>query len=148
MIRLSTATSGFTAGFAALLSQARETTETVDQAVAAIIADIRARGDAALLEYTARFDRLPLTADRLRISAEEIETAVASVPAAATEALNLAASRIEAFHQAQLPADLQMTDAAGMTLLRCSLCALHSEEQVGEILGMFAAAGRATGCID
>ena len=116
MIRLSTATTGFAAGFAALLSQARETTETVDQAVAAIIADIRARGDAALLEYTARFDRLPLTADRLRISAEEIETAVASVPAAATEALNLAASRIEAFHQAQLPADLQMTDAAGMTL--------------------------------
>jgi histidinol dehydrogenase len=116
MIRLSTATTGFAAGFTALLSQARETTETVDQAVAAIIADIRARGDAALLEYTARFDRLALTADRLRISTEEIDAAVASVPAAAAEALNLAASRIEAFHQAQLPADLQMTDAAGMTL--------------------------------
>ena len=116
MIRLSTATTGFAAGFAALLSQARETTETVDQAVAAIIADIRARGDAALLEYTARFDRLTMTTDRLRISAEEIDAAVALVPAAATAALNLAASRIEAFHQAQLPADLQMTDAAGMTL--------------------------------
>jgi histidinol dehydrogenase len=116
MIRLSTATTGFAAGFAALLSQARETTETVDQAVAAIIADIRAHGDAALLEYTERFDRLPLTADRLRISAAEIDAAVASVPAAAAEALNLAASRIEAFHHAQLPTDLQMTDDAGMTL--------------------------------
>jgi histidinol dehydrogenase len=116
MIRLSTATPGFAAGFAALLSQARETTETVDQAVAAIIADVRARGDAALLEYTARFDRLTMTADRLRISTAEIDAAVASVPAAAVDALNLAASRIEAFHQAQLPADLQMTDDAGMTL--------------------------------
>src|ERR1700684_2053700 len=116
MIRLSTATTGFAAGFAALLSEARETTETVDQAVAAIIAEVRARGDAALLEYTARFDRLSLTANRLRISAAEIDAAVASVPAAAAEALNLAASRIETFHHAQLPADLQMTDAAGMTL--------------------------------
>ncbi len=116
MIRLSTAAPDFAAGFAALLSQARETTETVDQAVAAIIAEVRSRGDAALLEYTARFDRLTMTADRLRIRAEEIDAAVASVPAAAAEALNLAASRIEAFHHAQLPADLQMTDADGMTL--------------------------------
>ena len=80
MIRLSTATTGFAAGFTALLNQARETTETVDQAVAAIIADVRARGDAALLDYTARFDRLTLTADRLRISAAEIDAAVAAVP--------------------------------------------------------------------
>jgi histidinol dehydrogenase len=116
MIRLSTASPGFEAGFAALLSQARETTETVDQVVAAIIADVRARGDSALLEYTARFDRLTLTADRLRIGAAEIDAAVASVPAAAAEALNMAATRIEAFHQAQIPGDLQMTDDAGMTL--------------------------------
>jgi histidinol dehydrogenase len=116
MVRLSTTDPTFAGSFAALLSQARETTETVDQVVAAIIADIRARGDAALLEYTTRFDRLPLTADRLQISAEEIDAAVTSIPAAAADALNLAASRIEAFHQAQLPADLQMTDDAGMTL--------------------------------
>ena len=81
VIRLATIHRGFDAAFAALLGQARETTETVDQAVAAIIAAVRARGDAALLEYTARFDRLSLTADRLRISAEEIDAAVASVPA-------------------------------------------------------------------
>jgi histidinol dehydrogenase len=116
MIRLSTTAPDFESGFAALLNQARETTETVDHAVAAIIAGVRARGDAALLDYTARFDRLTLTADRLRISTAEIDAAVASVPAAAAEALNLAATRIEAFHQAQLPADLRLTDAAGMTL--------------------------------
>jgi histidinol dehydrogenase len=116
MIRLSTASSGFETGFTALLNQARETTETVDKTVATIIADIRSRGDAALIDYTARFDRLTLTADRLRISAAEIDAAVASIPASTMAALELAASRIEAFHQAQLPADLKMTDEAGMTL--------------------------------
>jgi len=75
MIRLSTASSGFETGFTALLNQARETTETVDKTVATIIADIRSRGDAALIDYTARFDRLTLTADRLRISAAEIDAA-------------------------------------------------------------------------
>jgi histidinol dehydrogenase len=116
MIRLSTANPSFEPAFVALLTQARETTETVDRAVAAIIADVRARGDAALIEYTARFDRLTLTADRLRISTAEIDAAVASIPAAAADALNLAATRIEAFHKAQLPADLELTDDAGMTL--------------------------------
>jgi histidinol dehydrogenase len=99
-----------------LLAQSRETTERVDQAVAAIIADIRARGDAALLDYTARFDRLTLTADRLRVTAEEIDAAVATIPAELAAALDLAATRIEAFHRAQLPADLRFTDAAGLTL--------------------------------
>jgi histidinol dehydrogenase len=116
MIRLSTASPGFEAAFVTLLNQARETTETVDRAVAAIVADVRACGDTALIEYTARFDRLTLTPDRLRITAPEIDAAVASVPAAAANALNLAATRIEAFHHAQLPADLKYTDDAGMTL--------------------------------
>jgi histidinol dehydrogenase len=116
MIRLSTAAPGFEAGFLALLNQARETTETVDQAVAAIIADVRARGDAALLDYTAKFDRLTLTADRLRVRTTEIDAAVASIPAATAAALDLATTRIEAFHHAQLPADLRLTDDAGMTL--------------------------------
>jgi histidinol dehydrogenase len=116
MIRLSTATPDFEAAFAALLNQARETTETVDRAVAAIIADVRARGDAALIDYTTRFDRLTLTADRLRVSAPEIDAAVASIDPKAAAALDLAATRIEAFHQAQRPADLTMTDDTGMTL--------------------------------
>jgi histidinol dehydrogenase len=116
MIRLSTTSPSFDAAFTALLNQARETTESVDHAVAAIIADVRARGDTALIEYTARFDRLTLTAGQLRISTAEIDAAVASISAAASDALNLAATRIEAFHKAQLPADLKLTDDAGMTL--------------------------------
>ena len=116
MIRLSTASADFESAFTSLLAQARETTETVDQAVAAILAAVRASGDAALIDYTARFDRLPLTAERLRISTAEIDAAVASVPSAKRDALDLAATRIEAFHRAQLPANLKMTDAEGMTL--------------------------------
>jgi histidinol dehydrogenase len=99
-----------------LLAQARETTESVDRAVADILAAVRARGDAAVLDYTARFDRLTLTADTLRIGADEIEAAASSIPAELAAALDLAAARIEAFHRAQLPQDLRMTDAAGVTM--------------------------------
>jgi histidinol dehydrogenase len=116
MIRLTTAAADFPPAFAALLAQARETTEDVGHAVAAIIANVRARGDAALLDYTARFDRLTLTADHLRVTAAEIDSTVAAIPAQLAAALDLAATRIEAFHRAQLPADLQFTDAAGLTL--------------------------------
>ena len=116
MKRLSTADAGFAAAFAALLGEARETTERVDTAVAAIIANVRARGDAALIDCTARFDRLTLTADRLRITAGEIDAAVAAIPTALTDALDLAATRIESFHRMQLPTDLRTTDEAGLTL--------------------------------
>ena len=84
MIRLSTSDPAFEAGFAALLDQSRETTEQVDQAVAGIIADVRARGDAALLDYTARFDRLTLDAAQLRVTAVEIDHRLAErLPATA-----------------------------------------------------------------
>jgi histidinol dehydrogenase len=116
MIRLTVSDPDFEAGFTALLSQARDTTETVDRAVADIIAAVRARGDAAVIDYTTRFDRQTLTADRLRITTAEIDAATASIPAELAAALDLAATRIEAFHRAQLPNDLRMTDAAGMTL--------------------------------
>jgi histidinol dehydrogenase len=114
MIRLTTTDPDFQRAFAALLDQARETTETVDKPVAAIIADVRARGDAALFDYTARFDRHSPAA--LRVTDAEVEAAVGAIPAGLQQALDLAASRIEAFHKAQLPADLKMTDAAGLTL--------------------------------
>src|SRR5438309_2291177 len=116
MIRLSTATPDFAVRFDALLSQARETTETVDRAVADIIAAVRAQGDVALINYTSRFDRMALTADRLRISTAEIDAATASIPADLAAALDLAATRIEAFHRAQLPQDLRTTDALGVTM--------------------------------
>jgi histidinol dehydrogenase len=116
VIRLSTADAAFEVAFVALLDQARETTLRVDQAVAEIIAEVRARGDDAVIDYTRRFDRLSLTPAQLRITAEEIDAAAASIPAPLMAALDLAAERIEAFHRAQLPTDLRMTDAAGLTL--------------------------------
>jgi histidinol dehydrogenase len=117
MIRLSTADPGFEAGFAALLEQVRETTQRVDAAVAAIIAEVRARGDAALVAYTARFDRWrPADAAALRVTEEEIEAALRTVPAGLRAALDLAARRIEAFHRAQMPRDLELRDEAGLAL--------------------------------
>jgi histidinol dehydrogenase len=77
---------------------------------------VRARGDAALVEYTNRFDRTDLDASRLRITDAEIDAAMASVPPALHAALDLAATRIAAFHEAQMPRDLRMDDAAGLTL--------------------------------
>ena len=114
MIRLTTTSPAFEPAFTALLGQARETTATVDQAVSAIIAEVRARGDAALIDYTARFDRHSVTT--LRITEAEIDAATAGIPAELAAALDTAARRIEAFHKAQLPADLRMTDEAGLTL--------------------------------
>lgn len=117
MKRLSTADAAFEAAFSALLDEARETTARVDAAVAAIIADVRARGDAALLDLTARFDRwTPASAAVLRVTEAEIEAADAAIAPELRAALNLAAERIEAFHRAQLPRDLEMRDAAGLTL--------------------------------
>ena len=116
MIRLSTQQPDFEARFAAFLNAARDTEAAVSGPVAAILADVRARGDAAVIAATARFDRLTLTPATLRIPAAEIAAAVAAVPPALAAALDLAATRIEAFHRAQRPADLQQTDAAGLTL--------------------------------
>ncbi len=115
MKTLSTLDAGFEAAFDALLA-ARDTAQDVQAPVAAIIADVRARGDAALCDYTARFDRLTLTPEHLQVTEAEIDAAVAAVPAELLAALDLAATRIEAFHQAQLPTDLRSTDSAGLTL--------------------------------
>lgn len=116
MRRLSTRSPEFETAFTALLAEARETTARVDQAVAAIIADVRARGDVAVIEATMKFDRLELTPERLRVSPEEVAEAASSVSAELLEALDLAATRIERFHRAQVPNDLRLTDDAGLTL--------------------------------
>ncbi len=116
MKRLSTAEFGFAGQFDALLNAARETISRVDGAVAEIIAAVRAGGDAALCDLTARFDHMSLAPERLRIDADEIDSAVQAVPPALHAALDVAARRIEAFHQAQLPRDLRIEDEAGLTL--------------------------------
>ncbi|WP_439595900.1 histidinol dehydrogenase [Falsiroseomonas sp.] len=113
---LQTREAGFEAGFQALLNDARETTTRVDAAVSAIIAEVRQKGDEALLALTRRFDRWnPTEAGALRVSPAEMEAAGAQVPADQLEALHIAARRIEAFHRAQLPSDLELTDAEGVT---------------------------------
>ncbi len=116
MIRLHTRDPGFEADFAALLDQARETTSRVDAVVRAIIADVRARGDAALCEYTERFDGVAVTPGALRVTAGEIDEAAAGIGAELADALALAAARIEAFHRLQMPADVETVDAAGVRL--------------------------------
>jgi histidinol dehydrogenase len=106
----------FDARFAALLEMKREDAPEVDDAVAAIIADVRARGDAAVIELTERFDRLALTPDTLAFSPEEVEAAIATVPGEERAALELAAERIRAYHARQLPEDARWTDPDGATL--------------------------------
>ena len=106
----------FEASFAALLTAKREEAVDVDDTVAAIIADVRARGDAAVIALTAKFDRLDLTPDTLAFSPEEIATEVAKVSAEDRAALTLATDRIRAYHDRQRPTDARWTDAAGVEL--------------------------------
>lgn len=115
-LRLATAEADFPQRFAALVQAPRGDEADVRDTVAAILADVRARGDAALLDYTARFDRLSLTAEGLRVPAEEIAAARAQVPAETMAALELAAERIAAFHRKQELPELRYTDAAGIAL--------------------------------
>jgi histidinol dehydrogenase len=106
----------FETRFEALLHMKREDSPDVDDTVAGIIADVRARGDDAVIELTSKFDRLDLTPDTLAFSADEIAEAAASVPAEEREALELAAARIRAYHARQLPKDERWTDATGADL--------------------------------
>lgn len=112
----STADPRFAAAFADLLADREQAVPGVAEAVAAILAAVRAEGDAAVARYTARFDRLELTPDRFAIGADEIAAAVAAVPADLVAAIDLAARRIEAFHRAQMPSDLATRDGAGVHL--------------------------------
>jgi histidinol dehydrogenase len=113
--RLSTENPLFEAEFLALLARSAAES-TVTDAVKEIIAKVRRDGDAAVIDYTNRFDRVTLGLDRLRISQEEIAAGAAGVTPQLRDALALAAARIEAFHRAQLPHDIAFTDAAGATL--------------------------------
>ena len=116
-IRLDARDTDFEAAFAALLSGKREASVDVTDVVTKIIADIRARGDAALVEYTRRFDRLDgLTAGNLAIPGAELDRALGLCEAKTLNALKLAAARIRAYHTRQTPADERFTDAQGVEL--------------------------------
>ena len=113
---LNSADPGFEATFAAFLTTKREDAPDVDQAVAAIIADVRERGDEALIALTARFDRLELTAGTLAFSEAEIAAECAKVTPEDRAALECAAERIRAYHVRQMPQDMRWTDPEGAEL--------------------------------
>ncbi|MEQ9815599.1 MAG: histidinol dehydrogenase, partial [Azospirillaceae bacterium] len=104
-LRLDAADPGFAAAFDRMVADRREQDADVGETVAAIVADVRARGDAALLDYTERFDRVRPAAGGLAIGAGERAAAVATVPAEVRAALALAAERIRAIHLRQMPQD-------------------------------------------
>ncbi len=115
-IRLDARAPDFAARFRAFLDAKRENAADVEQAVRAIIADVAARGDHALVELTNKFDRVSIDAADLRIAREEIDAAGAACEPAALAALTLARDRIETYHRRQVPKDERFTDALGVEL--------------------------------
>ncbi len=115
-IRLDTRAADFTERFRDFLATKREAAADVEAAVRAIIADVAARGDRALLELTLKFDRVDLHEVGLAVTAAEIETGYAACDRRALDALTLARDRIEAYHRRQKPADERFTDALGVEL--------------------------------
>ncbi len=115
-VRLDSRDPGFSAAFETLLGSKREASEEVGTAVATILADVRERGDAAVIAATEKFDHLALNPASLRFSAEEIAAATARVPAEIMDALQFAHDRIRAHHEKQKPVDHIYTDAIGVTL--------------------------------
>jgi len=114
--RLTTTDPDFETAFAAFLADKRETSADVDAAVRQIIGDVRARGDAALIELSARFDFVDLAKLGIRITRAEIDAAVAASSKATLDALAAARERIADHHQRQLPSDERYRDALGVEL--------------------------------
>lgn len=115
-LRLAAWSPGFDASFAALLGMKREAGEDVDQLVQTIIADVRAKGDAALFAYSLQFDRIDLAKLGLRVEEAEIDSASKGCSPEALDALHLAHARIIDFHERQLPQDLRYRDPLGIEL--------------------------------
>jgi len=114
--RLDSRHAGFAEEFETLLGSKREASADVGASVAMILADVKARGDEAVLSYTDQFDKLPLTATTLAISSDEIETAAAAISGEVREALQTAHDRITAHHEKQKPLDHIYRDPIGVTL--------------------------------
>jgi histidinol dehydrogenase len=115
-VRLDSRNADFTGRFNAFLAMKREVSADIETATRAIVDDVAARGDAALIEATRKFDRLELDAAGLRIRPAEIDAAVKACDAKTLDALKFARDRIEVFHRRQLPKDDRFTDALGVEL--------------------------------
>lgn len=106
----------FQSAFKAFLDERRGSPADVDAAVAGVLEAVRTQGIEALLDYSRRFDKVDLTAETIRVTAEEIEAGAAETPADVREAIAFAAARIRAYHSRQRPADQAWTDEAGVEL--------------------------------
>ncbi|RCK51773.1 histidinol dehydrogenase [Thalassospira profundimaris] len=115
-IKLSITDSTFEEEFVKLLGMKREADADVDAAVAEIIADVRARGDEAVVEYTNRFDRLSIDAQGMAVTREEVDLAISDIEPSLLESLKTAATRIRAYHEKQMPTDERYTDESGVEL--------------------------------
>jgi histidinol dehydrogenase len=115
-VRLDRSSADFAERFARFLAMKREVSADIESATRVIVDDVAARGDAALIEATRRFDRLDLDAGRLRVAAAEIDAAVKACDPPTLDALRFARDRIEFFHRRQLPRDDRFTDALGVEL--------------------------------
>ena len=114
--RLDTRSTDFARRFRALLDAKREASADVEAAVRAIVNDVARRGDAAVRDYTLKFDQLDLADAGVRVPAEEIAAAVRACSRDALDALELAQRRIETYHRRQLPQDDRFVDPLGVEL--------------------------------
>jgi histidinol dehydrogenase len=115
-LRLDSRAPDFAERFRTFLATKREVSADVEAAVRAIIADVAARGDRAVIELSRQFDRFDPAKAGLKVAADEIDAAVAACDRRALDALIFARDRIEAYHRRQLPADERFTDALGVEL--------------------------------
>jgi histidinol dehydrogenase len=115
-IRLDIRSGDFAQKFRVFLDAKRETSADVEAAVRGIVADVEARGDRALKDYTLKFDKLDLDTIGLRVTPAEIAAAQDAASRDALDALEFARSRIEAYHRRQVPQNDRFTDALGVEL--------------------------------
>ena len=115
-VRLDRSSADFDERFGKFLAAKREVSADVEAAARAIVEDVAARGDVALIEATRKFDRLALEAKGLRVTAAEIDAAAKASDAVTLDALQFARDRIETFHLKQVPKDQRFTDALGVEL--------------------------------
>ncbi|MEJ7934229.1 histidinol dehydrogenase [Sphingobium sp. AN558] len=115
-LRLDSRNSDFAAAFTLLVDARREADEDVSRDVAAILKRVRAEGDLALADFTSRFDRHDLNVSGWAVSAPECRAALDGISSTLRDALELAAARITAYHEAQRPADSDSIDTAGVRL--------------------------------
>jgi histidinol dehydrogenase len=116
MRRFSFTAPDFQAVFKAFLDERRGSPADVDAAAAEVLEAVKTRGLEALLDYSRKFDKVELTAQTIRVTAEEIEQGAADTPADVRAAIAFAAARIRAYHSRQRPADQAWTDEAGVEL--------------------------------